>query len=220
MAFGSLLKDAQGVPIPQVYVPGVGFVALAGSTGSNTDGSSNASTGVNLNFNQVNNAALSGSNPVPTQDFIRTLILNGGGYSISAANTTGGAADPGLAIFNNSTAKNILIYSVMVVANVASTIGHSLRIGTADPALGTSVTPQLAKPGGAASGATCSSSNTQGTLVQSLLENFMTNTNTLIELFPNGRVHLLPAGAANSFTAQFVFGAAQSWLVRMLYVEY
>lgn len=46
MAFGSLIEDAQGTPIPQVYIPGVGFKALKGSTATYTDGSGNESTSV------------------------------------------------------------------------------------------------------------------------------------------------------------------------------
>ena len=48
MAFGALTKDSGGIPISTVYVPGVGFVALMGSTITNTDGSSNQSTAVCL----------------------------------------------------------------------------------------------------------------------------------------------------------------------------
>lgn len=46
MAFGATPVDANSVPLGSVYVPGVGFVALQGSTTTNTDGSSNQSTGV------------------------------------------------------------------------------------------------------------------------------------------------------------------------------
>jgi hypothetical protein len=221
MAYSDLIKDAKGIPIPQVYIPGVGFAALAGSTGSNSDGSSNTSTGVNFNLNQVNNTALSGSNPVSIQDFIRTLILNGQGFSASASGTTAGAADPGLSIFNNSTAKNVLIYAITAVANATSTAGHSIRITTTDPAL-TGVTPVNAKAGGAASAIAggCSQSNTQATLIQTLYENFGANANSVTELFANGRCLFLPANAANGFMVQFVFSGAQSWFSRVCWVEY
>lgn len=43
MAFGSTPKDNAGIPIGEVYVPGTGFAALAGSVITNTDGSSNLS---------------------------------------------------------------------------------------------------------------------------------------------------------------------------------
>lgn len=50
MAFGTLLKDAQTVPIPQLYVPGTGFVSLQGSPNVSTDGSSNQSAPVNVAY--------------------------------------------------------------------------------------------------------------------------------------------------------------------------
>lgn len=43
MAFGDTIKDLHGVPMAQVYVPNVGFIAMAGLP-STTDSSSNAST--------------------------------------------------------------------------------------------------------------------------------------------------------------------------------
>lgn len=44
MAFPQSLLDAGGVPIGSVYVPGVGWAALQGTSNTNTDGSSNPST--------------------------------------------------------------------------------------------------------------------------------------------------------------------------------
>jgi hypothetical protein len=44
MAFGDTIKDLHGIPIPQVYVNGVGFVALKGAAADPADGSSNTST--------------------------------------------------------------------------------------------------------------------------------------------------------------------------------
>jgi hypothetical protein len=44
MAYAASLKDAQGIPISQVYVPGASWQALQGAPGS-TDGSNNTSTG-------------------------------------------------------------------------------------------------------------------------------------------------------------------------------
>lgn len=57
MAFGNTIKDAGGIPIAETYVPGTGFIALQGSTLTNTDGSSNQSAPANFNLTQINSIA-------------------------------------------------------------------------------------------------------------------------------------------------------------------
>lgn len=57
-AFGATPKDSSGIPIAEVYVPNVGFVALQGSSGSFTDGSSNDSTPANFNLSQISAGAV------------------------------------------------------------------------------------------------------------------------------------------------------------------
>src|SRR5215468_2171970 len=57
MAFGTLPRDANLIPISSVYIPGVGLVALQGSTNSNTDGSTNTSTPANMNLTQIGSVA-------------------------------------------------------------------------------------------------------------------------------------------------------------------
>jgi hypothetical protein len=44
LTFGDTIKDLHGIPIPQVYVENVGFVALKGAPANAADGSSNTST--------------------------------------------------------------------------------------------------------------------------------------------------------------------------------
>ncbi|MBX6361930.1 MAG: hypothetical protein IRZ03_17865 [Acidobacterium ailaaui] len=58
MAFGSTPRDATGIPISTVYVPGTGFVALQGSILTQTDVSGNLSTPVNTNLTQLAGTAL------------------------------------------------------------------------------------------------------------------------------------------------------------------
>lgn len=57
-AFGAVPKDSGGIPIAEVYIPNVGFVALQGSSGSFTDGSSNDSTPANFNLSQISAGAV------------------------------------------------------------------------------------------------------------------------------------------------------------------
>lgn len=66
MAFGAVPKDSGGIPIAETYVPGTGFIALQGSTLTNTDGSSNTSTPANFNLTQIASIAaqMSGSDAV------------------------------------------------------------------------------------------------------------------------------------------------------------
>lgn len=58
MAFGNTVEDLGSIPIAATYVPGVGFIALQGSTLTNTDGSSNVSSPVNLNVTQIGTLAV------------------------------------------------------------------------------------------------------------------------------------------------------------------
>lgn len=68
MAFGTLVEDAQGTPIPQTYVPGVGFIALKGSTTTNTDGSSNTSTAISLVVEPQTSGGTTGFHRISTAD--------------------------------------------------------------------------------------------------------------------------------------------------------
>lgn len=57
MAFGSTPKDSGNIPIGCVYVPNNTFVALQGSTNTNSDGSGNLSAPANFNLVQINGIA-------------------------------------------------------------------------------------------------------------------------------------------------------------------
>lgn len=77
MAFGSTPKDSGGVPVAEAYVPGVGFIAMQGSTLTSTDGSSNESTPANFNLTQINSLAIqmAGSDGVVSTHILQ--IANG-----------------------------------------------------------------------------------------------------------------------------------------------
>jgi hypothetical protein len=57
MSFTNQLKDPGLIPMPQVWVPGIGWVTLSGSTNTNTDGSSNVTTALNHNVAQIGGVA-------------------------------------------------------------------------------------------------------------------------------------------------------------------
>ena len=97
MAFGSTPKDVAGIPVSSVYVPGVGWVALQGSTTTNTDGQNNQSAGVV--------AAVYGkaTNPGDTP-----LLVDASGRSIVNVAQIGGASVP-MAGSDNITPANISV---------------------------------------------------------------------------------------------------------------
>ncbi len=72
MAFGAVPKDSSNIPIAETYVPGVGFVALQGSTNTNTDGSSNQSSPGNFNLAQVGSIAtqMAGSDAITAANLL------------------------------------------------------------------------------------------------------------------------------------------------------
>src|SRR5215468_5028078 len=80
MAFGTLPRDANLIPISSVYIPGVGLVALQGSTNSNTDGSTNVSTPANMNLVQIGSV-------VPTLDNTTILAVSMRGKNVTAGDT-------------------------------------------------------------------------------------------------------------------------------------
>lgn len=74
MAFSSLLFDANTIPIPCVWVPGVGFVALQGSPNVSTDGSSNQYTPLAIDLNQIGDlpTQMAGSDGVTATNVLET----------------------------------------------------------------------------------------------------------------------------------------------------
>lgn len=53
MGFSSLLFDSNTIPIPCLWVPGVGFVAMQGSGNVGTDGSGNQYAPISLDLSQI-----------------------------------------------------------------------------------------------------------------------------------------------------------------------
>ncbi len=76
MGYGNLLKDAQIIPIPQVYVPNVGFVALQASPNINTDGSGNQAAPVAVSY--------SGYTALIVASLLRTANGNSTDFDVSA----------------------------------------------------------------------------------------------------------------------------------------
>lgn len=81
MAFSNQPVDSNGIPVGNVYVPGNGFIAIAGSTNTNTDGQSNQSTPISLDISQIGDqtVTMGGNDGVtaPTMLQILTGFYNG-----------------------------------------------------------------------------------------------------------------------------------------------
>src|SRR6266487_544529 len=130
--------------------------AAAGDTAIqvNSDGSQQ------MDLRKVLGAAMSATNPVITQAQFVVAALGAKVYTATTGDITlGTSATGGLSIFNNSTAKTIIIFSIEGY-NFSTGIHVDVRMTTSDPALGTAVTPVNASAGGAASSLTCSSATT------------------------------------------------------------
>src|SRR6266487_5199211 len=103
-----------------------------------------------MDLRKVLGAAMSATNPVITQAQIAAAALTGKSYTATTGHVTSGAsATAGLSIFNSSTAKTVIIYSLEGY-NFSAGQNILLRMTTTDPALGTSVTPLNDSAGGAA----------------------------------------------------------------------
>ena len=143
MAFGASVRDSGNVPIAQVYVPGVGFIALQGSSINNTDGSSNTSAAVCLQraagtvLNQASAAQTSNGN---------SADLAVGPYTEIAvdANITvvSGTATPTLVLYIDRKGVDGIYYPLWqspaqtAVAQVSASIGSGCVI---EQSLGTTI---------------------------------------------------------------------------------
>jgi hypothetical protein len=166
---------------------------------------------------------------VVTEDYIRYQILAGKGFSattgivssVTNANIYGGAG-----LFNNSVAKDMLIYSVLVsVSNNA--FDSRLNLTTADPAMGTAVTGYNLKAGGTGPSATLSAPAANGGTYSasvSIIGNPImyggTGANNIVEWLPTSTVILLPKSAANGIAIYTkMVAAGNSYVVTFRWLE-
>jgi len=134
------------------------------------------------------------------QDWVRQLTMQGKAYS-ALAQINGAAGTFPLALFNASTARNMLVYSVKASTGTGGA-SVFLQATTTNPAFTTSVTPLNRKGGGAASLATCTTTTTsQSNPATNVLEVLNSgNLTALTDLMGNGASYLLPASANNGLT--------------------
>lgn len=181
-----------------------------------------ASNQSNVPFNlaQVLGATLAPANPNITEDNIHNWVRTGNGFiyanpsSVTATNNA--LTVCGLSIFNPSSAKNILIFSIQIACNSGAAVGGQLRLVTTDPSGGTGFTgvPTSAnlKTGGGTTIASLSSSASGITASPSAPGNLI-GIHGMIgsgpnELLTNGATILLPSGVANGLVVMIYVNTA------------
>jgi len=144
---------------------------------------------------RVLGSALSYSNPLLIQDFLRAAIIAGIGFGASfAQQTSASSISVGYSIWNAGTnTKTIYLYSLRVGQQSSSYT--SIYLTTANPALTTSVTPASTKAGsGNASIATVTYQNTTTSSSGTFLSIGLAPGSALTELLSNGDIITLPPG--------------------------
>lgn len=144
----------------------------------------------------------------------------GQAFSALFALNAGAAGIFPLSIWNASTLKNILIYSLKISSGTGGATCY-LRIDTSNPNFATTITPNNRKAGGPASVATCSATSTSQATPSSLLEQY--NSGNMVhtfDFFNNGQEYLLPAGSNNGLTGFIQTFAAGLSSIVFSWIEY
>lgn len=164
-----------------------------------------------------------------SEAFVAYMIRNGQGFiansGILATATNTNLTVGGICVFNNSTAKNIYIYSLLVSCTNAGVC--DVYHVTADEAFGAAITPgNLNLASATTSLATCdSSANAITASVTKHGTKFMTANQAQLqgpsEQLTNGAGILLPAGAAHGIAVYpFLTAAGNQWACVAKYIEY
>lgn len=164
-----------------------------------------------------------------SEDFVRACIRNDQGFmansGILATATNGNLTVGGICVFNNSTTKNIYIFSLLLSTTHAGLC--DIYHVTADEVFGAPITPANMNLGSAVTSlATCDSSAT-GIAVSvtkhgtKLLTANQAQLQGPPEQLTNGSGILLPAGSAHGIAVYpFLTTAADQWACVAKYVEF
>lgn len=177
----------------------------------------------------VQGAIVDSAGRMITTNQILQLILAGQGFSATTgvlSSATNGNLQGAMGLFNNSTAKNILIYSILLsVSNNA--FDSRLNLHTADPAFGSAITPVnlLGGAGGAASLATVSAVANNFAASAAIVGNSVmaggAGANAINEWLQSGACILLPKSVASAIALYSkMVTAGQSFVATMRWVEY
>ena len=202
----SLQLDASGNLLVNVAVSGgagssVNVSQYAGVTPvlSNADGANGANTPMFTEglFNGSSiDRAIGYKGVQSTQDWIRYLTLKGQAFSVTTGVATSGATAGvnALSLFNPAASgKTVLVY---ILKSFSATAGQpQTSLTTADPALGTTLTPLNNMPGASTSSVTsCTTSASVVTLAGNVQDVGSLVANGLYEAFENGRCTVLSPG--------------------------
>lgn len=213
MSYSNTLRDAGGIPLSSVVVPGNNVpVPLQGSSIGNTDANLNTTSGV------------------VTADQIQAAILLGKGYAATTgtfSTATNGNLVMGMCVFNSSSSgKNIYIFSIRWHQVTSGNKTIKYHTTTTNPAYATTITPSPLQVGSAntsvatvtsaANGATASiatSGTQQDMLFASALGTF--------ELLPSGAGMYLPSGVAAGVAVYgTVATAGDNWGATFKWIEF
>jgi hypothetical protein len=240
---GSIVSILKGVFTRLANIPTIAFdntsrlqASLYGknSAAGDTPLLLNPDGSAQIDLRKVAGSALSLSNPLITQDFIRTAIANGQGFTATngaPATATNANLDVcALSIFNPSNSgKSVLIYRLACSTQAATTSNtDTIRATTADPSGTTGFTGTFSGyntklgSGTASVASLCSSAtgiSASVTPTGTAIGLYGTTANGLIELLQNGACFLLPNGSAEGIevimrvtTAGNLFSAMVQWI--------
>lgn len=146
---------------------------------------------------RVLGAALSNTNPVLVEQNIQNWIRNGQSFVVTTGLVTGASATCGISIWNGSSGKNALIYSVRFLDQQGgqAQVGQIYKV-TSNPALANSATPVNKNFGSVTTSLmTCTSAISGVSITGTLLESFPTNSPAVVELIQPGNSYFLPSNA-------------------------
>ena len=163
-----------------------------------------------------------------TADQVRAMTMNKQAFSVSTGKIASSAVGVvGWQLFNNATAKNALLISLLLIFNSSNQHLVNLTAANANTITGWSgndvvLTPVNNSAGGGTSLMTSSytNANITGSLIGSTREVTGTQNNVPVEILTNGECILLPAGAASGVAIFVSSGAANPWSVTATYLEF
>lgn len=172
---------------------------------------------------RVNGAAISNTNPVLTEPNLQNWMRNGQAFVVTTGLITGANATCGLSIWNGTSGKNALIYSIRFLDQQGgqAQVGQIYKV-TSNPALANSATPTNKNFGsGTTSLMTCTYATSGVALSGTLLESFPTNSPAVTELIAPGSGYFLPGSANSGLAVQVAMSGTGGFVqVSVHYAEF
>src|SRR5579883_1265873 len=173
-----------------------------------------------------NGAVLSDTNPEVNISNIQQMILSGKGFSCSTGLITAAANQAASFFVPNTSAKNVLIWSVRVMYSNASQVSQFQYLSADDANItaGASCAGNVLnlKSGGpaSASGFAMHSNSGVASVAGTALDEVLNAVNQSTELLSPGMFLLIPAGQAGGIAVYTGTTAAGKWTVTVRFCEY